>query len=93
LAAFVGNVPSSRPADSAKMVKSHSIAPDGQQLEDIPKLDNVTWFGHCVIHVAVALRELPTKDAKLHLIESLWSYLERRKQDIDGGLAGSRSGS
>lgn len=73
------------------MPKSNSIAPDGLRPEDIEKLDNVTWFGHCVIHVATALRELPTEDAKLHLIESLWSYLERRKQDI-GSPEGSRSG-
>jgi hypothetical protein len=33
-------------------------------MNDIEKLDNVTWYGHCVIHVMTAINELP-EEAKL----------------------------
>ena len=49
---------------------------------DIQKLDNVTWFGHCVIHLASALRDLPTADAKLLLIQNLMEYMDRQKRGI-----------
>ena len=49
---------------------------------DIQKLDNVTWFGHCVIHLASALRDLPTTDARLLLIQNLMKYMDRQKREI-----------
>ena len=33
-------------------------------MNEIEKLDNVTWYGHCVIHVMAAINDLP-EDAKL----------------------------
>src|SRR5262245_6761773 len=33
----------------SKMAKTRNTAPDWQQSEEIQKLDNVTWFGHCAI--------------------------------------------
>ena len=35
-------------------------------MNDIEKLDNVTWYGHCVIHFLAALNDLPD-GAKLEL--------------------------
>ena len=64
------------------MAKTRAAAPDWRQSEEIEKLDNVTWFGHCVIHLAAALRDLPTRDAKVQLIDSLRSFLQGQKQDI-----------
>ena len=64
------------------MTEGHPIGPHRQPLENIEKLDNVTWFGHCVIHIAVAVRDLPTPEAKLQLIQTLRSYLERQKCEI-----------
>ena len=31
---------------------------------EVEKLDNVTWYGHCVVHVMAALKDLPD-EAKL----------------------------
>ena len=69
------------------MTEGHLIAPHRQQLENIEKLDNVTWFGHCVIHIAVALRDLPTREAKLQLVQNVWSHLERQKRTIGSARA------
>jgi hypothetical protein len=33
-------------------------------MNDIEKLDNVTWYGHCVINVMAAISDLPD-EAKL----------------------------
>ena len=30
-------------------------------MSEIKKLDNVTWYGHCVIHVMAALNELTSR--------------------------------
>ena len=64
------------------MTEDHPIGPHRQQPDNIEKLDNVTWFGHCAIHVNAALQDLPTREAKLQLIQNLWSYLERQKREI-----------
>jgi hypothetical protein len=48
---------------------------------EIIKLDNVTWFGHCVITIATALRELPGP-AKHQLIADLQRYLHRQASEL-----------
>ena len=36
--------------------------PNGnRRMNEIEKLDNVTWYGHCVIHVMAALNDLPER--------------------------------
>jgi hypothetical protein len=64
------------------MIQILSASPVGPQNTNIQKLDNVTWFGHCVIHVASALRDLPTSEAKLLFIESMRKYMDRQERDI-----------
>ena len=39
-------------------------------MDDIEKIDNVTWYGHCVIHLMAALNDLPD-EAKLDLCQDL----------------------
>jgi hypothetical protein len=40
-------------------------------MNGIEKLDNVTWYGHCVIHFLAALNDLPD-EAKVPLC-GIWS--------------------
>ena len=39
-------------------------------MNGIEKLDNVTWYGHCVIHFLAALNDLPD-EAKVPLCRDL----------------------
>ena len=39
-------------------------------MNDIEKLDSVTWYGRCVIHVMAALNDLPN-EAKLIFCQDL----------------------
>ena len=41
-------------------------------MNDIEKLDNVTCYGHCVIHVVAAINDLPN-EAKLIFCQDLKS--------------------
>jgi len=50
--------------------------------EAIQKLDNVTWFGHCVIHITHALRDLPTEEARLLFIQNLERYIAEQRRGI-----------
>jgi hypothetical protein len=70
------------------MTEGNPIGPHKRQPENIEKLDNVTWFGHCAIHVAAALRDLSSREAKLQLIQNLWSYLGRQKREIERRKSG-----
>jgi hypothetical protein len=47
----------------------------------IEKLPCVTWFGHCVVHIATALNELPP-EARGPLVRDLIAYLHRQGQAI-----------
>ena len=46
-------------------------------MDDIEKIDNVTWYGHCVIHLMAALNDLPD-EAKLDLCQDLSKFIERQ---------------
>ena len=46
-------------------------------MNDIEKLDNVTWFGHCVIHVMAAISDLPD-EAKLVFCQDLEKFIRAR---------------
>ena len=48
---------------------------------DIEKLDNVTWYGHCVIHFLAALNDLP-KGAKPGLCRDLSRFIERQQRTL-----------
>jgi hypothetical protein len=45
-------------------------------MDEIEKLDNVTWYGHCVIHVVAALNDLPV-EAKLAFCRDLENFIKR----------------
>jgi hypothetical protein len=47
----------------------------------VRKLPEMTWFGHCITHVAAALRALPTA-GQLMLISDLRDFLDRQEQQI-----------
>ena len=47
----------------------------------IEKLPLVTWFGHCVVHIATALNEL-SPEARGPLVRDLIAYLNRQQQAI-----------
>jgi hypothetical protein len=44
---------------------------------DIEKLDNVTWYGHCVIQLMAALNDLPDQ-AKLVFCRDLERFIRHR---------------
>jgi hypothetical protein len=46
-------------------------------MNDIEKLDNVTWYGHCVIHVMAAISDLPD-EAKLIFCQDLEKFIRRQ---------------
>jgi hypothetical protein len=48
---------------------------------DIEKLDNVTWYGHCVIHLIAALDDLPDQ-AKLAFCDDLETFIKRRRSAL-----------
>lgn len=52
-----------------------------RQRGEIQKLDNVTWYGHCVIHITMAIRDLPA-EAKLALCRDLRAYLQRVEAEL-----------
>ena len=45
------------------------------------KLPHMTWFGHCIVNVATALRALPPA-GQLMLISDLRDFLDRQEQEI-----------
>ena len=48
-------------------------------MNDIEKLDNVTWYGHCVIHVMAAISDLPDQ-AKLVFCQDLEKFIRRQER-------------
>ena len=50
-------------------------------MHEIEKLDNVTWFGHCVIHLMAALDDLPDQ-AKLILCRDLEIFIRRQQRAL-----------
>jgi hypothetical protein len=53
-------------------------------MDNIEKIDNVTWYGHCVMHVMAALTDLP-EDAKLTFCRNLDKFIRRRQRDLRNG--------
>jgi hypothetical protein len=53
-------------------------------MDEIEKLDNVTWYGHCVIHFLAALNDLPA-NAKLELCEHLSKFIKRQERTLREG--------
>jgi hypothetical protein len=51
-------------------------------MNNIEKLDNVTWYGHCVIHVLAALNDLPD-EAKLMLCRDLERFIRRQHKALE----------
>jgi hypothetical protein len=47
----------------------------------IVKLDNVSWLGHCMIHITTALNGLPPA-ARGTFIKDLTDFLRRQGQDV-----------
>jgi len=52
-------------------------------MNGIEKLDNVTWYGHCVIHFLAALNDLPNQ-AKPALCRDLSRFIERQQRELRG---------
>jgi hypothetical protein len=50
-------------------------------MDDIEKLDNVTWYGHCVIHFLVALNDL-SHEAKLALCQDLSKFIKHQQRTL-----------
>jgi hypothetical protein len=50
-------------------------------MNDIEKLDNVTWYGHCVIHFLAALSDL-SNEAKLALCRDLSRFINRQQRAL-----------
>jgi hypothetical protein len=48
-------------------------------MNDIEKLDNVTWYGHCVLHVMAAISDLPD-EAKLVFCQDLEKFIRRQER-------------
>jgi hypothetical protein len=51
-------------------------------MNDVEKLDNVTWYGHCVIHVMAALNGLP-EQAKLVFCRDLERFIRHQERTLD----------
>jgi hypothetical protein len=56
------------------------------EMDHIEKIDNVTWYGHCVIHVVAALNDLPV-EAKLAFCRDLENFIKRQSRAIEDGAA------
>ena len=50
-------------------------------MHNIEKIDNVTWYGHCVIHVVAALNDLPDQ-AKLAFCRDLEKFSKRQHRAL-----------
>jgi hypothetical protein len=53
-------------------------------MNEIEKLDNVTWYGHCVIHFMAALNDLPD-EAKLDFCQDLSKFIRRKQRGLATG--------
>jgi hypothetical protein len=52
-------------------------------MNEIEKLDNVTWYGHCVIHLMAALNDLPDQ-AKLTFCRDLEKFIRHQHRTLRG---------
>ena len=50
-------------------------------MDEIEKLDNVTWYGHCVIHVMAALKDL-SDEAKLDFCQDLSKFIRHQQRAL-----------
>lgn len=55
-------------------------------MDEIEKLDNVTWYGHCVIHFIAALDDLPD-EAKLVFCRDLERFIRRQEKALQTAAA------
>jgi hypothetical protein len=55
-------------------------------MNEIEKLDNVTWYGHCVIHVMAALNDLQD-EAKLVFCRDLERFIRRQQRAVQKAAA------
>ena len=52
-----------------------------RSMNEIQKLDNVTWYGHCVMHIMAALNDLPD-EAKLGFCQELSKFIRRQERAL-----------
>ncbi len=50
-------------------------------MNEIEKLDNVTWYGHCVIHFMAALNDLPDQ-TKLAFCRDLERFIRHQQRAL-----------
>jgi hypothetical protein len=50
-------------------------------MNEIEKLDNVTWYGHCVIDVMAALKDL-SDEAKLDFCQDLSKFIRHQQRAV-----------
>jgi hypothetical protein len=50
-------------------------------MNNIEKLDNVTWYGHCVIHLMAAINDLPDH-AKPAFCRDLERFIKRQHRAL-----------
>ena len=50
-------------------------------MNEIEKLDNVTWYGHCVIHFMAAFNDLPD-EAKVTFCRDLERFIKRQERGL-----------
>ncbi len=55
-------------------------------MNEIEKLDNVTWYGHCVIHFMAALSDLPDH-AKLVFCRDLEKFIRHQQRALRAATA------
>jgi hypothetical protein len=55
-------------------------------MDNIEKIDNVTWYGHCVIHLTAALNDLPNQ-AKLAFCRDLERFIKRQQRALRDAAA------
>jgi hypothetical protein len=48
-------------------------------MNDVEKLDNVTWYGHCVIHFLAALNGDLPEEAKLVFCRDLEKFIRSQE--------------
>jgi hypothetical protein len=54
---------------------------DRVAMNGIEKLDNVTWYGHCVVNFVAALNDLPD-EAKLTFCRDLGRFIKRQERAL-----------
>jgi hypothetical protein len=55
-------------------------------MNEVEKLDNVTWYGHCVIHFSAALKDLPDQ-AKLVFCRDLERFIRHQRRELRDAAA------